>query len=115
MTFVSAAVAGGIIGILTGGAGDLVRSGGYGLGQLEINQMHIYAAKMAAVFMLSNCTISLQTRIVPRWMVFLGYLLAVVLLLGAGMSPWFTLVFPLWVLLTRGSAHARPSVPGCCG
>jgi hypothetical protein len=99
MMFVSAAVAGGLIGILAGEAGELARSGGYGLGRLEINQMQIYAWKMAAVFMFSTCTISLQTRIVPRWMVFVGYLLAVTLLVSAGMSPWFTLVFPLWVLL----------------
>lgn len=115
MMLVSSALAGGLLGILAGDAGELVRTGGYGLGRLEIAQMQVYAAKMAGVFMMSTCTISLQTRIVPRWMVFLGFLLALVLLLGAEWSRWFTLVFPLWVLLISihiliENLRAQPSI-----
>lgn len=61
--------------------------------------MPIYAMKMAAVFMMTTSTISLRTRIVPRWMAFLGFVLALILLLSVGTIEWIPLVFPLWVLL----------------
>jgi len=49
--------------------------------------------------MMATCTITLRTRILPRWMPFFGYALALILLLGIGMFDWILLVFPLWVLL----------------
>ena len=61
--------------------------------------MHVYAIRMAGVFMMSTSTISLRTRILPRWMVFLGYALALILLLSVGTIEWILMVFPLWVLL----------------
>jgi hypothetical protein len=100
MIFVIGAIAGGILKVLASGSDELVRSGTYTLGRLEISQlMHIYAMKMAAVFMITTSTISLRTRIVPRWMAFLGYFLAAVLLVSVGTIEWIPLVFPLWVLL----------------
>jgi hypothetical protein len=35
--------------------------------------MNVYGIKMAGVFMFSTSTILLRTRIVPRWIAFLGY------------------------------------------
>jgi hypothetical protein len=100
MVFNATAAAGGILRVLSSGSEDLVRSGAYTLGRAEIAQtMHIYAMKMAGVFMITTSTISVQTRIFPRWMAFLGYLLALVLLLSVGVVEWIPLVFPLWVLL----------------
>jgi hypothetical protein len=61
--------------------------------------MHIYAMKMAGVFMITTSTISLQTRVFPRWIAVLGYVLALVLLLSVGTIEWIPLVFPSWVLL----------------
>ena len=61
--------------------------------------VNIYAIKMAAVVMISLSTISLRTRIVPRWVAFLGYALALLLLLTVGVIEWTPLIFPLWVLL----------------
>ena len=55
--------------------------------------------KMAAVFMISTSTISLQTRLFPHWMAALGYVLALALLLSVGTIEWIPLVFPVWVLL----------------
>jgi hypothetical protein len=55
--------------------------------------------KMAGVFMITTCTLSLRTGILPRWMAFIGLVLAVVLLLGSGYISWALLLFPLWVLL----------------
>lgn len=100
MIFVVGATAGGLIKVLSSQADELVRSGAYALGRVEISQlMHIYAMKMAAVFMTTTSTLSLRTQIVPRWMAFLGYLLALILLLSVGTIEWIPLVFPLWVLL----------------
>ena len=100
MVFSAAAIAGGIITVLGSGSENLVQSGAYALGRAEIAQtMHIYAMKMAGVFMITTSTISLRTRVFPHWMAALGYLLALVLLLSVGTIEWIPLVFPLWVLL----------------
>jgi hypothetical protein len=100
MIFTSAAMAGGIITILGHDSARLIQSGSYALGRAEAYQtLNIYAVKMAAVFMMATCTISLRTRIWPRWMAFLGYGLALILLLSVGTVEWILLVFPLWVLL----------------
>jgi len=98
--FVSGAVAGGIITVLGSGSENLIQSGAYALGRAEAYQTtNIYAIKMAGVFMISTSTISMQTRIIPRWMTLLGYALALILLLSVGTIDWMLLVFPLWVLL----------------
>ena len=98
MFFVSAALAGGLLLVLSNGTEDLIRSGAYALGRAEIYQItNVYATKMAGVFMISVSTVFLRTRIVPRWISFLGYGLAVWLLLSA--RDWSPIVFPLWVFL----------------
>jgi hypothetical protein len=100
MVFIAAAVAGGIIMVLGSGSENLIQSGAYALGRAEIAQtMHIYAMKMAGVFMITTSTISLQTHLFPRWIALLGYALALVLLLSVGTIQWIPLLFPLWVLL----------------
>ncbi len=100
MIFSAAATAGGIITVLASGSENLVQGGAYALGRAEIAQtMHIYAMKMAGVFMITTSTISVQTRAFPHWMAVLGYVLALLLLLNVGTIEWIPLVFPLWVLL----------------
>jgi hypothetical protein len=100
MFFASAALAAGLLRVLSSGTENLVQSGTYAVGRAEIYQMmNIYAVKMAGVFMISASTISLRTRIVPRWITFLGYLLALFLLLSIGTIEWVPMVFPLWVFL----------------
>jgi hypothetical protein len=100
MMFVSAALAGGLITVLGGGTENLIRSGAYALSRAEIYQAtQVYGIKMAGVFMISTCTISLRTRIVPRWMAVLGYALALLLLLSIGTIEWIPLVFPAWIFL----------------
>jgi hypothetical protein len=97
MMFNVGALAGGLIDTLSSRSGDLIQSGTYSLSRAEIYQtMHTYAMKMAGVFMISTSTISLRTRIFPRWMAMLGYVLALVLLLSLGKMEWFLLVFPVW-------------------
>ena len=59
----------------------------------------VYAMRMAAVFTLSVSTVGLRTSGLPRWVSFLGYLVALTLLVAAGEHRWFQLLFPAWVLL----------------
>jgi hypothetical protein len=59
----------------------------------------VYAMRMAAVFTLSVSTVGLRTSGLPRWVSYLGYLVALTLLLAAGEHKWFQLLFPTWVLL----------------
>jgi len=49
--------------------------------------------------MISTCTLAIRTRIFPRWMAYLGYALAMLLLLSTGYFYWAPLAFPLWVFL----------------
>jgi hypothetical protein len=100
MFFASAALAGGLIRALGSGAENLIQSGSYALSRAEIYQiMNIYGIKMAGVFMISTSTIAVPTRIIPRWIAFLGYPLALLLLLTVGTFVWTPLVFPLWVFV----------------
>ena len=59
----------------------------------------VYAMRMAAVFTLSVSTLGLRTSAIPRWVSFVGYAVALVLLVAAGEHKWTQLVFPAWVLL----------------
>jgi hypothetical protein len=100
MLFTSAAVAGGVISLYGTAPSLLIASGLYSFGRIVTYEiMNVYALKMAGVFMISTCSLSLRTGIFPRWMAFLGLALALFLLLSAGFFYWASLVFPLWVLL----------------
>jgi hypothetical protein len=82
----------------------LAEAGVYRFGRTVTYEiMNVYAMKMAGVFMMSTCTLSLRTAIFPRWMAYVGFALALFLLLSLGIVYWAPLVFPLWVL--RISVH----------
>ncbi len=100
MLFSSSAVAGGIINMYGSSPNSLISSGIYTFGRtLTYELMTVYTMKMAGVFMLSTCTLSLRTGIFPRWMAYLGLVLALLLLLTVSLFYWAPMVFPLWVLL----------------
>lgn len=65
--------------------------------------MNVYAVKIAGVFMISTSTVLICTGIAPRWMAILGYVLAIMLIVGSYFMSWSILVLPIWVLLI--SAH----------
>ncbi|EHB55801.1 hypothetical protein MycrhDRAFT_2995 [Mycolicibacterium rhodesiae JS60] len=69
-----------------------------------------YALRMAAVFMISLATIWLRTGLMPRWLVYVSYLLAVALLIGSDISMWLTLGFPIWVLVVSLLLLSRAGV-----
>ena len=61
--------------------------------------MNVFALKMAGVFMISTATMALRTGILPRWVTFLGYALALSLLLSSDFVDWLGLAFPAWVFI----------------
>jgi len=61
--------------------------------------MNTFAVKMAAVFIIVTSSIGFRTAVFPRWMAFVGYALALVMLLTISGFAWIALVFPSWVLL----------------
>jgi hypothetical protein len=100
MLFSSGAVASGVISLYGVTPGMLIDSGVYAFGRVVVYEiMNVYTMKMAGVFMISTCTVSLRTGILPRWMAFLGLGLALFLLLSLGFFYWAPLLFPLWILL----------------
>jgi hypothetical protein len=100
MMFVSAALAGSLLSTYAIIPAQLVDSGIYTFGRAIMWQIsNIYAIRMAGVFMISLGTIWVRTHTMPRWLVFLTYGLALVLLVSIGYSLWVTLIFPGWVLI----------------
>jgi hypothetical protein len=100
MLFVAASVMGGLIHAHSVAPGALLGSPSFSFGRaFAFDAMHIYAFKMAAVFMVSTSTLGLKTQLFARFIVYLGYASAVFLLIGSGYLDWALLIFPAWVLL----------------
>ena len=78
----------------------LIQSGIYTYGRMVTYELiNVYAMKMAGVFMISMSTLSIRTGITPRWMAYLGFVLAVFLIISLGLFYWAPVVFPLYVLM----------------
>jgi len=98
MLFASAAVAGGIIIAYAARPEWLLDSATFTFARAVTYEiMNLYAVKMAGVFMISLATIWVRTRLMPRSLAFLTYVLALGLLLSITSSLWVTLIFPAWV------------------
>src|SRR5215471_907552 len=67
---------------------------------LTYNLVNIYLIKMAGVFMVSTSTVITYTGIAPRWVAYLGFVLALLLLFGSSYLSWVFVAFPFWVFLT---------------
>ena len=81
LLFVSSAVAGAVLILYKAAPVKLMESGIYAFGRTVAYQIiNVFAMRMAAVFMVSTCTVSVRTGIFPRWMALLGYALALLLL-----------------------------------
>ena len=89
MTFVSAALAGGIVATPTRwNHSRFIDSGMYTLIRAVMYRVtNVYAIKMAGVFMISLATIWVRTRLMPRSLAFLTYVLALGLLLTISSQP----------------------------
>jgi len=100
MSFIAAAVAGGILTTISVDPNSLNQSDVLIYSRAVMHHAsNVYGIRMAGVFMMSSGTIWIRTRIMPRPLVFLTYGLAVVLLLGISLSIWMTLIFPGWVFV----------------
>ena len=100
MLFASMAIAGGILIAYRAAPTELMNSSTYAFARAATYViMYTYATKMAGVFMVSTCTLFVRTRVMPRWMAWLGYALALLLLVSISQYELVLMVFPLWILL----------------
>src|SRR5712672_2552042 len=90
MLFVAAAVIGAVILVAASAEpNELINSATFRFARAATYiVMNVYAIKMAAVFMISTSTVVIYTGIAPRWIAVLGYLLALVLLVGSYYISW---------------------------
>ncbi len=118
MLFAGAAFAGGLLAEMAAGSAATPSPDILALGrQITSLLLRLYAMRMAAVFTMSAATITLRTRVVPRWIGMLGIAVAAVLLVTVGLSLWVELLFPAWILLLsvdilRTGLRRSPAVPG---
>jgi hypothetical protein len=100
MLFASAAVAIGMLASFHATPARAAQSEIWTLGrQMTLAFLNIFAARMAAVFIISTSTIALRTKIINRWLTFVGLATALVLLVASGSVPYVSLLFPLWIFL----------------
>ena len=99
LTFASAAAIGGALMLYASDPGLQASGGVYSLALAISNRLNsVYAMRMAGAFMAVMGTIWVRTGVLPRWLALVTYLLAAVLLVSIGFTPWVVLVFPAWVL-----------------
>ena len=69
------------------------------------------------MFTISVSTVGLRTSALPRWVSYIGYLVALILLVAAGEQKWTQLMFPAWVLLVSVVilSRVRPAVTARAG
>jgi hypothetical protein len=100
MIFVAASAMGGLILAYSAVPDALLDSTTFAFARaFAYDIMHIYAFKMAAVFMIITSTLAIKTNLTARWIAYLGYALASFLLVGSSYLDWVLFVFPSWVLL----------------
>jgi hypothetical protein len=122
MVFAAAATAGAIVAAAANDPAGFASSTTYTYARQAVTQiLAVYALRMAAIFQLSQASLWVRTRVMPRWMALITVVVALALLFVFTQSFWVVLVFPAWVLLVsayilvgalRGrSAGAEPSTP----
>jgi len=85
---------------------------------LSFSFLFVVGARAAAVFMMVTSTIALRSRVFPRWLIILGYVIALVMLLSLSLMQWIVLLFPAWVfvlsliILNAEIGVARADNPG---
>jgi len=100
MLFIAAATVGAIILAFAAQPKDLINSATFHFARaVAYGIVNIYMIKIAGVFIITTSTVAIYTKFAPRWIAFLGYGLALVILFGSYYINWSFIVFPLWVLL----------------
>jgi hypothetical protein len=104
MMFVAAAAGGGLLLAHSAGKGVAFDPSTFAFARaFSYDIMHIYAFKMAAVFMFTTATLAFRTRFIARWIAILGYIAGAFLVGGSSYVDWAIFVFPTWVLLVSVS------------
>jgi len=100
MLFIFAAVVGAIILAFAGRPEEPIASATFHFSRaVAYVIVNVYMIKIAGVFIISTSTVAIYTGFAPRWIAFLGYGLALIILLGSYYIDWSFVIFPLWVLL----------------
>lgn len=100
MIFIASSIAGALLTIYAFDPGILINSGVYTFARILAFNIHsIYAVRMSGMFMIVSGIIWIRTRTMPRWLSFITFILALVLLISIGFTIWITLIFPAWVFL----------------
>ncbi len=100
LSLAACAVAGGLLESLLNGGSQALPLGVYLFARSVTDlAFNTFAVKLASVFMLSLGTLWRSTRVMPRPLTYLTYLLALVMLAAFSQSLWLLLIFPGWVLL----------------
>jgi len=103
MMFTSAAVTGSLLTITANVTDPQMAANYYAISRaLSGELMASYGIRVAGVFMISTCTLFLRTGVLPRWLAFLGYGFAFVMLFRIGHIDrlgWVVMFLPLWILL----------------
>lgn len=101
MLFAAAAITGAVTLLAsTAEPGELIDSATFHFARAAAYMIaNVYAIKMGAVFMFSTSTVVIQTGIAPRWIAYLGFVLALAVLIGSYYVGWSLVVLPVWVLL----------------
>ncbi len=104
MIFVAASAMGGLVLAHSAAPDALLDSATFAFARaFTYDIMHIYAFKMAAVFMVTTSTLAINTQLTARWIAFLGYASAAFLLVGSSYLDWVLFVFPagfFWLVST---------------
>ncbi len=111
MVFSAAASAGAIISSYTANPSGFAGSSTYLYARHVFAEIFfVYALRMAGVFQISGATLWLRTGVMPRWIAFVTYAAAVVLLFVVTQSIWIVLLFPAWVFFVSAyilTTHVR--------
>jgi MFS family permease len=100
MLFILAAIVGAIILTFAADPRDAMSATTFHFARtLTYNVVNIYMIKMAGVFMMSTSTVVVYTGIAPRWVAYLGFALALLLLFGSSYFSWIFVAFAFWVFL----------------
>ena len=103
MLFTGTAVIGSLLTLYANEPNPQISASYYAIGTVFAREIMInYAIRVAGVFMISTATLFLRTGVLPRWLSFLGYGLALVMLFRVGSIDrlgWVVLFLPLWILL----------------
>jgi hypothetical protein len=96
MAFVAAAIAGAVLAMIEVDPGQ---DSAVLFGRAVMLQItNVFALRMAGVFMISLATMWLRHAALPKWISFVTYGTALVLLVVVSLSLWVTLIFPGWAL-----------------